>query len=143
MKLILATIACSVVLFSCKEEGCTDPFAINYSADAEKDDGSCVLEGRVLVWFNAATATDLVNASIPNVDIVINGVMEGSIGMTESSVTEPACGDGEGFLAYIDMSDTYTQTMPYVIYKGGTTEIVQSGNVGVKANQCEHIELTY
>ena len=27
---------------SCKEEGCTDPSAVNYDSDADKDNGSCV-----------------------------------------------------------------------------------------------------
>ncbi len=29
---------------SCKKEGCTDPLAINYSSEAQKDDGSCSYE---------------------------------------------------------------------------------------------------
>lgn len=31
-----------LTISSCKKEGCTDATASNYSADAEKDDGSCV-----------------------------------------------------------------------------------------------------
>lgn len=127
----------------CKQKGCTDPFAVNYSEDAEKDDASCSFEGRVQIWFNAVTATDLVNASVPNVDIVINSVFEGSVGMTQSSVVEPDCDGSEGFLAYVDLTDTKQQTLPYVIYKSGTTEIIQSGNVVVSANQCQWIQLTY
>ena len=94
-----------------------DPFALNYSPDAEKDDGTCVFEGRVKVWFTSVTATDLVNASVPSVDIVINGVNEGSVGMTQFSVTEPECSSAEGFLAYVDMDYIGTQSFPYVIYQ--------------------------
>lgn len=39
--LFLALAASSLFLSSCKKEGCTDPTALNYSADAEKDDGTC------------------------------------------------------------------------------------------------------
>ncbi len=133
----------ALLLMGCKQKGCTDPFAVNYSEDAEKSDGSCVFEGRVQIWFTASTATDLVNASVPNVDIVIDGVMEGSVGMTQSSVDEPVCGSGEGFLAYVDLVDKDLQTLPYVIYKSGTTDIIQSGNVAVTGNQCQWIQLTY
>ncbi|MCR9171087.1 MAG: hypothetical protein NXI10_01235 [bacterium] len=37
--LILAVIAFSV--YSCNKKGCTDPNALNYNAEATKDDGSC------------------------------------------------------------------------------------------------------
>ena len=42
MKLLLPIILLTVVAFtSCKKKGCTDIDAINYSAEAKKDDGSC------------------------------------------------------------------------------------------------------
>lgn len=31
----------TIIGFSCKKEGCTDPDALNYNAEAKKDDGSC------------------------------------------------------------------------------------------------------
>lgn len=33
-----------LLITSCKKKGCTDPTAINYSAEAQKDDGSCTFE---------------------------------------------------------------------------------------------------
>ena len=63
--LILATVfgAFAVLATSCaKEEGCTDPTATNYDADAEDDDGSCVYpapeEGEVLVTSNISSNTE-------------------------------------------------------------------------------------
>ncbi len=40
----LIIIAASLFLFSCKKEGCTNPEATNYNAEADKDDGSCVVD---------------------------------------------------------------------------------------------------
>jgi len=39
--LIIAAVS-SVAFVGCKKKGCTDPTATNYSAEAEKDDGSCI-----------------------------------------------------------------------------------------------------
>jgi hypothetical protein len=40
---VLTGIALTALTFSCKKEGCTNPAATNYSAEAKKDDGSCIL----------------------------------------------------------------------------------------------------
>jgi cytochrome c peroxidase len=42
MNRIILLLIFSTLLYACKkEEGCTDPLALNYNAEAEKDDGSC------------------------------------------------------------------------------------------------------
>ena len=55
VKLILATMLFGLIgsttLTSCKVEGCNDPAANNYDADAEKDDGSCTYP---IINFNPA-----------------------------------------------------------------------------------------
>lgn len=40
-KLIFLAAIASVALVSCKKKGCTDPQAVNYSSEAEKDDETC------------------------------------------------------------------------------------------------------
>ena len=41
MKLLIILLTFCFAIGSCKKRGCTDPNAINYNADATKDDGSC------------------------------------------------------------------------------------------------------
>ena len=40
----LAIVSISVFATSCQKEGCTNAYAENYDADANEDDGSCILE---------------------------------------------------------------------------------------------------
>lgn len=68
-QLIGAIILCALTLFtlqSCnKKEGCTDPTAINYDAEAEEDDGSCEFDEEIegctdstATNYNAAATVD-------------------------------------------------------------------------------------
>ena len=41
MKFLVVLSVFSLVLLGCKKEGCIDPLAFGYSADANLDDGSC------------------------------------------------------------------------------------------------------
>ena len=41
----------SIILFSCKREGCTDPIAINFEDNASKDDGTCIYKNSLTINF--------------------------------------------------------------------------------------------
>ena len=42
--ILFFAVASLVAVTSCKKKGCTDPTAINYNSEAEKDDGTCEYE---------------------------------------------------------------------------------------------------
>ena len=59
---LLFTATLTMTMVSCKQEGCTNPLATNYDADADEDDGSCELpaeetENEVLVSANITENT--------------------------------------------------------------------------------------
>ena len=45
MKKIIILLLIAVSFIACNKEGCTDPTATNYNAEASADDGSCTVEG--------------------------------------------------------------------------------------------------
>ena len=45
MKKLMSILLLAIIFISCNKEGCTDPVAYNYNADAKTDDGSCAFEG--------------------------------------------------------------------------------------------------
>ena len=45
MKKLITLFLIAISFISCNKEGCTDPTATNYNAEASTDDGSCTVEG--------------------------------------------------------------------------------------------------
>ena len=45
MKKIIPLVFLATLFIACNKEGCTDPTATNYNAEASTDDGTCTIEG--------------------------------------------------------------------------------------------------
>jgi cytochrome c peroxidase len=57
---IFIVILMSMLLFSCRKKGCTNPVAVNYDSNAKVDDGSCVCDN------NGVTAPTPYTLNIPS-----------------------------------------------------------------------------
>ena len=65
MKKIITIVLLATFFIACNKEGCTDPTATNYNADASTDDGTCTIEGctdpnAVNYNYNANVSTDCI-----------------------------------------------------------------------------------
>lgn len=101
--MVLAVAAMSVGTVSCKKKGCTDPAAVNYDTEAEKDDGTCEEDttptGSTIVQkFGAITANETWSASNT---YVLNGkvVVPNGVTLTIEAGTLVKGAEGTGTLA--------------------------------------------
>ena len=78
-------------LSSCKKEGCTNKNAINYNADAKRNDGSCKYEGTVQFWYGHATADALIANGSTSLTYYIDGSIIGSSAAKVYFTGVPSC----------------------------------------------------
>ena len=93
-KTIYLFLAVSFIFSSCKkEEGCTEPIAVNYNSDAEDDDGSCLYD--IIGSWSATTV--VIDTSVT---VTINGTVDptmsgsGSVTGTPSEAETPTTSEG-------------------------------------------------
>jgi hypothetical protein len=105
----------SLVFSSCKKEidGCTDSSAMNYSSDANSDDGSCVFAYDIAqgIW-NISSACDDLIISIPLVGdfpVPLNDMFPETIEITGEGVGVVSMDiNGENVLADVSYDGTVT-----------------------------------
>jgi len=90
--LVVALGVATVFTTSCMKRGCTDPEAINYSEEAEKDDGSCSYEGAMVFYYDEATAAQLVLDGAITMTYYVDGKEIGSSDADIYWTDAPDCG---------------------------------------------------
>lgn len=145
LKLILIiTIVGSITFFAtgCKKQGCTDPTATNYNADADEDDCSCEYQGRLVFWFNDAVSTNLIAAGVTNLTVFVGGVEVGTIDPADSFINSPACGQDGALTVTQNLGTEKAKTMLYEI-KSQAGTLYWSGDINFKSNTCVTLQLTW
>jgi len=125
-----------------KEKGCTDPDSINYNADAEEDDGSCEYEGRVVFWYNEATADSLLEDGAISLTYYVDGTLVGSSAASVYWTGAPECGQEGSVTVTKNLGNVKNKTFSYSVKDQDGFEY-WSGTVDFKANTCIATELTW
>lgn len=133
-------IAAASSLVSCKKEGCTDPDAVNYNADAGQDDSSCRYEGSIVFWYRQDIADQL---AANGVDLLAATFFTEEVGThvpNNPTSSAPSCGAVGSFTIERDMGSSKSQVIDYIIDEvdgfGFWSDVVT-----IQANKCKTVEL--
>lgn len=109
---VTLTIA-TVFTTSCAKRGCTDPEAINYSEEAEKDDGSCSYEGAMVFYYDEATADQLLSDGAITMTYFVDGKEIGSADAAIYWTGPPDCGQDGSVGVVKEWSNDRTKTYSF------------------------------
>jgi hypothetical protein len=138
---VLALTGAVVALSGCKQEGCTNPDAVNYSSDADTDDGSCTYEGEVVFWYGAAASQMVIDYYGKSLEFYVDGQLVGSTAAAVYWNGAPDCGQNGSITVTKDLGSVPTRAATYEVYDEDGY-MWWSGIVNFDANTCTSFELT-
>lgn len=142
MKKLIFLLPIFLVLFACKKKGCIDSYADNYSAENEKDDGSCLYSASLIFWMDSTTAANLNVDGHNSVKITVEGNNSGQYYTSNYTNHAPTCNDTLGYETRIGLGAETAQSVSYGVSTLDGTSIA-SGEIKLDATKCAIINFTY
>ena len=131
---------------SCKKDhkikGCTDKDSYTYSAEAQEDDGSCLYEGALVVWYDQTASDGLIADGASSLTFTINNEYVGSTPTNIYWEASPDCGANGSITATEDLGknkkQAYTLSVKDQNGKEDWNEVIN-----IDANTCFQLQLLW
>lgn len=139
---VVLLVLTSLSFTSCVTKGCTDPLSIDYNEKADKDDGSCNYEGKVVLWYNSSTSGIMSNYGITSLTYYIGGLDMGTYDHTTFWASVPDCDDASSISVALKIPKDEVKTYVYsAIDQNGVEQF--TGSIAVSLNSCTSHEIHY
>jgi hypothetical protein len=142
---LLFFISLTISIDSCHKEtvkGCMDKDSITYNPNATLDDGSCLYEGTVVIWYDKTTAQALSAAHVTALILYLDGlyipVNQEIVGYTEA----PSCNDVGSITLGEDLVHAKSRTSTLVVNDQDNNEYWNE-LVHFTANTCTKVQLIW
>jgi hypothetical protein len=130
----------TLTIFSCAKPGCMDSDAVNYSASAKKEDGSCNYKEKIIFWQDQATSEVLQSAGITGLYIYVDGELIGSSLTTNYWTGAPSCSQSGNVSAEINMGNQKSKVINVEIRDNDDILLV-SDTYTMVAGDCNVVQL--
>ena len=133
-----------IVVMSCEKKvrGCTDPDSVTFDEFAEKDDGSCLYEGRSVIWYNETASVGLEVDGATALTYYVNGDVVGSSATSVFWPVEPFCGDDGSITVTEDLGNSKRRTYELSVKDQDGNEYWNVDLI-LEANTCLIMELSW
>lgn len=131
-----------LLLSGCGKPGCMDRDGLNYDARATSDDGSCMYEGQVVLWYGENVAQKLVNDGANSLTFYVDNIIVGSSAANVYWTRRPDCESNGSITITKNLGNSKGRAHTYSV-RDQTNHVYWNGILNFSANTCEAIELIW
>lgn len=141
-KLVLFYIGISfLIISSCSKKACTDIDSVNYDSSANKNDGSCEYESKIIFWFDSDFSDLLASTrNVSSLSFHIEGEKINTTNITNFQTVQPDCTQTAIDFVKIALGNLKTGSRIFQI-KDNFDRLVMSAEINIDAKECTIIEL--
>lgn len=140
LKFLFLLVGCAVFFAGCKKLGCTNENSISYDKSAQKDDGSCVFEGNLKIFFNQAQSNAFIGGGIFQLKYFLNGQLIGTVETTEYSTSVPNCVFNNSFSTTVGIGKIESKSFSLIV-RDSSDNFLYTKALQLKGNTCTVYQL--